>query len=258
MATGVLVVGVGRATRLLGHLALSDKTYAATIRLGQTTTTDDADGEIIEALGASHVDEAALEAAVEPLRGDIIQVPSAVSAIKIDGQRAYARVRRGEEVQLDGRPVTVSRFEVVETRSVTVDDLAVLDVDVMVDCSSGTYIRALARDLGRALGTGGHLTALRRTRVGDFTLDDVSFDGVLPELERGERYRLELISMVDTARRCFPVVEVDADTARRASHGSSLRLRVRDNPTAVLHGDVFLGLYRPDSDDSAVPVAIFC
>ena len=180
MATGVLVLGVNKATRLLTFLVGSDKAYTATIRLGQSTITDDAEGEVVATAPADRVDAEALRAAVAALTGEIEQVPSAVSAIKVDGERSYARVRAGEDVVLAARPVTVPRFEVLGTRQAEADGVPVLDVDVEVEVSSGTYVRALARDLGAALGVGGHLTALRRTRVGSFTLDQAH---TLPELE---------------------------------------------------------------------------
>jgi tRNA pseudouridine55 synthase len=167
MATGVLVLGVERATRLLGHLALDTKSYTATVRLGATTSTDDAEGEITARADAGDVTEAAVERGMAALTGDIEQVPSTVSAIKVDGKRAYARARAGEEVVLAARPVTVSAFDLDATRR----DGPHLDLDVTVECSSGTYVRALARDLGAGLGVGGHLTALRRTRVGPFRLE---------------------------------------------------------------------------------------
>ena len=167
MATGVLVVGIERATKLLGHLALTTKTYTATIRLGASTTTDDAEGEVTGGSTAAGIDEAAVLAAMAPLTGDIEQVPSSVSAIKVDGKRAHQLVREGEAVQLKPRPVHVEEFSAQALRR----DGDFLDVDVTVDCSSGTYVRALARDLGAALGVGGHLTALRRTRVGPYALD---------------------------------------------------------------------------------------
>ncbi|WP_255361996.1 tRNA pseudouridine(55) synthase TruB, partial [Mycobacterium sp. 1081908.1] len=167
MATGVLVIGVERATKILGLLTAASKSYAATIRLGQTTSTEDAEGEVLQTVPAGHVTDSQIEAAVAGLRGDIEQVPSAVSAIKVDGRRAYRLVREGQTVELAARPVRIERFEVLAVRR----DGDVIDVDVDVDCSSGTYIRALARDLGAALGVGGHLTALRRTRVGRFGLD---------------------------------------------------------------------------------------
>ena len=172
MATGVLVLGVGRSTKLLTFLVGCDKDYTATIRLGQATLTDDAEGEVTSAPGAGSTTRDDVLAAVTALTGAIEQVPSAVSAIKVKGERAYHRARAGEAVELPARPVTVARFEVGEVRPLEADGVAVLDVDVEVTVSSGTYVRALARDLGAALGTGGHLTALRRTRVGGFLIAD--------------------------------------------------------------------------------------
>lgn len=168
MATGVLVLGVERATKLLGLLTLTTKAYTATIRLGQSTTTDDAEGETLATVSALHLTDADIATRIAELTGDIEQVPATVSAIKVNGERAYARHRAGEEVRLTARPVTVSRFDVLARRDVS-DGF--VDLDVVVECSSGTYVRALARDLGAALGVGGHLTALRRTRVGPFTLE---------------------------------------------------------------------------------------
>jgi tRNA pseudouridine55 synthase len=165
MATGVLVLGIERATKLLGHLALDTKAYLATIRLGSATTTDDAQGETLSTADASAVADEAVKDGIAKLTGHIQQVPSAVSAVKVDGKRAYARVRAGEQVELAARPVEVSRFDLLATRR---EDG--LELDVMVECSSGTYVRALARDLGADLGVGGHLAALRRTRVGPFDL----------------------------------------------------------------------------------------
>lgn len=169
MATGVLVLGVERATKLLGLLTLTTKAYTATIRLGAATSTDDAEGETLATASALHVTDAEIAAGVVALTGEIQQVPATVSAIKVNGERAYARHRAGEEVKLAARPVTVSRFDVLARRDVA--DGGYVDLDVVVECSSGTYVRALARDLGAALGVGGHLTALRRTRVGPFTLE---------------------------------------------------------------------------------------
>lgn len=242
MATGVMVLGVNRATRLLGHLTLADKTYEATIRLGISTVTDDAEGDVTAAPGASGVGRDAVEAALPAFRGTITQVPSAVSAIKVDGQRAYALVRKGEQVELAGREVTVSRFEVLDVREADADGVRVLDVDVIVDCSSGTYIRALARDLGAALGTGGHLTALRRTRVGPFTVADASDDTLLP---------LDAV-----ARLCFPVVGIDDAQFADAIHGRPLPVAVGDDVTAVLHDNTLVGLYKADQG-RARPVAVF-
>jgi tRNA pseudouridine55 synthase len=164
MATGVLVIGLERATKLLGHLALERKAYLATITLGRATTTDDAEGEILSEVDGSTADEAAVRAGIEQLTGAIEQVPSSVSAVKIAGKRAYQRVREGEAVSLPPRPVTVHRFDLLALRRAE----RTTELDVLVDCSSGTYVRALARDLGAGLGVGGHLAALRRTQVGPF------------------------------------------------------------------------------------------
>src|SRR3954447_13000874 len=173
MATGVLVCGVGRGTKLLGHLALDTKAYTATIRLGAATTTDDAEGEVVSSADASDVPDAAVTAGIAALTGAIEQVPSSVSAIKVGGRRAYAMVRAGEHVELPARPVTVSEFVLLDRRAVGggAGGGGAVDLDVRVECTSGTYVRALARDLGAALGVGGHLTALHRTRVGPFTIE---------------------------------------------------------------------------------------
>ena len=218
MATGVLVLGLGRATRLLTHLVGADKEYLATVRLGVATVTDDAEGQVLSRADASGVGEEALAAAVADLTGELQQVPSAVSAIKVDGQRAYARVRAGEEVALAARPVTVRTFEVLAVRRGTDEGLAVVDADVRVECTSGTYVRALARDLGAALGTGGHLTALRRARVGGYGLDAAAD---LEALER-DGVPAHLLGMLDAARPTFALWDVDADQARRLAHGQRL------------------------------------
>jgi tRNA pseudouridine55 synthase len=219
-ATGVLVVGLGRATRLLGHLALVDKDYIATMRLGRTTVTDDADGTPDGGSDASGVTDVAVNAAVAQFRGAIQQVPSKVSAIKVEGRRAYDLVRSGSDVDLQPRPVTVHRFEILDLRRVPRDDGRgeFLDVDVDVSCSTGTYVRALARDVGAALGVGGSLTALRRTRVGPFTLDDaititddLDVAGAVLPLDR---------AVADS----FPSVVVGGERAVMVRHGRPLPL----------------------------------
>lgn len=255
MATGVLLVGVGRATRLLGHLALTDKSYDATIRLGAATTTDDAEGEVTEARGADGLEQARIEAAMASYRGRISQVPSAVSAIKVNGQRAYARVRAGEQVELAAREVTVSRFDIVRISSAPGTGSTIYtDVEATVDCSSGTYIRALARDLGRDLGVGGHLTALRRTRVGPFTLAEPHLPPEALDVPDGSP--VPLLSPAEVARRCFPVVELDEATAVGVRHGQPLAQPVPADPTALLADGELLALYRPKGD-GATPVAVF-
>lgn len=221
MATGVLVLGVNKGTKLLTFLVGCDKDYTATIRLGQATNTDDADGEVTDARGAGGVTDEQIAAAVADLTGEIAQVPSTVSAIKIDGQRAYARARAGEDVTLAARPVTVSRFDVLARRDDVVDGLAVTDLDVAVTVSSGTYVRALARDLGAALGTGGHLTALRRTRVGGFEESAAHTLDALAGLSEGEA-PLPVLPLADVARRSFPVRELTEDDARALSYGARI------------------------------------
>lgn len=213
MATGLLVIGIEGATRLLTYIVGADKTYAATIRLGQTTGTDDAEGEVVAVAAPEAWDavtDDAVSAGIASLTGAISQVPSAVSAIKVDGRRAYDRVRAGEEVVLAARDVVVSRFDLLETRR----GEGFIDLDVIVDCSSGTYIRSLARDLGAGLGVGGHLTALRRTRVGPFEVAGaVGLDTLegAPTLTPGE-----------AAGRILPVLEMSSDDARDLRHGKRL------------------------------------
>ncbi|QBJ98155.1 tRNA pseudouridine(55) synthase TruB [Rhodococcus sp. ABRD24] len=214
MATGVLVLGVERATKLLGLLALTTKSYRATIRLGQSTSTDDAEGEVRSTADAAPITDEEIAAEVERLTGDIQQVPASVSAIKVDGQRAHALIRAGEEVTLAARPVTVSRFEVLARRDVPgVGGGAYVDLDVDVDCSSGTYIRALARDLGAALGVGGHLTALRRTKVGPFTLEH---SRTLEQLADDPAVSLDIDQAAQTA---FPHRQINAAEAEAISQG---------------------------------------
>jgi tRNA pseudouridine55 synthase len=213
MATGVLVLGIGKATRLLNHLVLTDKAYTATIRFGMATTTDDAEGEAISGSSAAALDAADVVSALAALTGPIDQVPSAVSAIKVDGKRAYQRVRAGEQVELAARPVLISRLDVVAERHLH----DYLDVDVEVECSSGTYVRAIARDAGAALGVGGHLTALRRTRVGPFPLAAARTLDQLAELP--DPVLLPLTTAVRTA---LPVRDVDAAEATALSYGKAL------------------------------------
>jgi tRNA pseudouridine55 synthase len=249
MATGVLVVGVGAATRLLTHLVLTDKAYAATIRLGQATVSDDADGDVVAQVSAAHVSESAVRAAMVAFTGDIGQVPSAVSAIKTDGRRAYERVRAGESVELAARPVTVSRFDAVSFARPAPD---LLDVEVLVECSSGTYVRALARDLGAALGVGGHLTALRRTRVGPFEIDAARTLEQLAALD--DPVTLPLAAAVRVA---MPVRQVDAAEVRELSFGRALApLGISGVHAAIGAGEHVVALLR-EVDGQARPVAVF-
>ncbi|MEU9402652.1 tRNA pseudouridine(55) synthase TruB [Streptomyces sp. SID4985] len=218
MATGVLVLGVERATKLLGHLALTEKEYLGTIRLGQNTVTDDAEGEITSSADASQVTRDAIDAGVAKLTGEIMQVPSKVSAIKIDGVRSYKRAREGEEFEIPARPVTVSSFAVYDVRDAVAEDgTPVLDLVVSVVCSSGTYIRALARDLGADLGVGGHLTALRRTRVGPYKIDSAR---TLDQLQA----ELTMMPVAEAATAAFPRWNVDAKRARLLRNGVRLEM----------------------------------
>jgi tRNA pseudouridine55 synthase len=245
MATGVLVLGVNRATRLLGHLMLTEKAYDATVRLGVATTTDDAEGEVIETASTAGLDETAVRAALTGFVGEIEQVPTAVSAIKVDGKRAYQRVRDGEDVQLKARPVTVHELVVHDVRR----EGDHLDVAISVRCSSGTYIRAIARDLGARLGVGGHLTALRRTAVGPY---DLGTARTLDQL--GEEFAL--MPIAEAARRAFPARELDEAHAADVRVGRPLDLAV-DGVTAVFDpAGEFLALYEP-RNGAAKPVAVF-
>lgn len=257
MATGVLVLGVGRATRLLGHLALHDKEYAATIRFGASTVTDDRDGEVLQVAPAAAVqalDLADIEQALQRLVGTIAQRPSAVSAIKVGGRRAYDRVRGGEDVELAPRTVLVSRIDVREVRW----SPDAVDVDIEVECSTGTYIRAIARDAGADLGVGGHLIALRRTRVGPFGLDAaVTLEALA---ETGER---ALLPMGEAAARCFPVWRVDAADADDVAHGRRIPWAgpaggsgSRPGPVAIVDPDGGLLALATDDDGLARYLAV--
>lgn len=222
-ASGVLVLGIGPMTRLLGHLTHADKEYLATIRLGRSTATDDAEGEVLETAGAANLDLRDLDLQVRRLTGPIHQRPSAVSAIKVDGRRAHERVRAGEDVVLPEREVTVHTFEVLAVRvGIAVDDgTTCCDVDVRVSCSAGTYVRALARDLGAALGTGGHVTALRRTRSGCFSLDDAhTLDDLAATAEEGQP--LVALAPRAAAMRALAWQQVDQATAERIRSGARM------------------------------------
>jgi tRNA pseudouridine55 synthase len=250
MATGVLVVGVEKATRLLGYLTLTQKQYEATIRLGQSTSTDDAEGELTKTASAKDVSPETITTAVAELTGEIQQVPPAVSAIKVDGQRAYKLTRAGAAPELKPRPVTVYEFTVTDVRPA--GDL--LDVDATVRCSSGTYIRALARDLGCKLGTGGHLTALRRTRVGGYGLDAARTLDQLAE-------RFEVMPLAEAAAAAFPRRDLSADEARRLAHGGRLPAGPPGtgtaSPTAAFAPDGSLVALLAEQDGQARPLVVF-
>jgi len=259
MATGVLVVGVEKATRLLGYLTLTEKEYAATIRLGQSTSTDDAEGEITGTASAACVSAAVLTqhqlaTAIAGLTGEIQQVPPAVSAIKVDGQRAYRLTRAGAAPELKARPVTVHEFAITAVRR----HGELVDVDATVRCSSGTYIRALARDLGAALGTGGHLTRLRRTRVGGYGVQDAR---TLEQLAR----RFEVLPLAEAASAAFPRRDLTADEARRLANGGRLAPAVTTDqahpaetgPTAAYAPDGTLIALVTEEAGQARPLVVF-
>lgn len=244
MATGVLVLGLGRATRLLGHLTLTDKAYDATIRLGASTVTDDAEGEVVERRDASGVTDQALADVVRALTGPIRQVPSSVSAVKVDGVRSYARVRKGQDVALTARPVLVSRFEVLARRGD--------DVDVAVVCSSGTYVRALARDIGSALGVGAHLTALRRTRVGPFGLEQAH------TLEQLAAATDDAVVPLDAAVAvAFPQRVLSEQEALALSYGRKLAATGREGVVGAFAPDGRCIALVQDTQDAARAVVVF-
>ena len=286
MATGVLVVGINKATRLLTYIVGTSKTYEATIRLGSTTVTDDAEGEVTHTESADGVTDEAIEAGIAKLRGPIEQVPSSVSAIKVNGERAYARVRSGEDVKLAPRPVTIHTFGVHAIRrgtlqpqapadtdkidavtsdadtsdsmtsdAVAYDAVTYVDVDVTVRCSSGTYIRALARDLGAGLGVGGHLTALRRSSVGPYNLEQAR---TLEELAED----LQVLDIADAARALMPVRELSAAEAVELSFGRRIPASVDGghtlaDPAAAFAPDGTLVALLSDAGRYAKPVLVF-
>lgn len=261
MATGVLVLGVNRATRLLTFLVGCDKTYSATVRLGEATVTDDAEGTVTSSADASAVGRDAISAAVATLTGPISQVPSSVSAIKVSGERAYARVRQGKDVELASRAVFVHRFDVLDVRP----QGPVLDVDIEVEVTSGTYVRALARDLGTRLGVGGHLTALRRTRVGHFDLAHATDLGLLASAPGRvgihpdpDATQVRLLPMGDAARAQFLVHEVTVEEARALSHGQRIPSALKGQSlVAALAPDGTLVAMLDESRDQARPHVVF-
>jgi tRNA pseudouridine55 synthase len=247
MATGVLVLGIERATKLLGHLALDRKAYLSTIRLGSSTTTDDAEGEVLSTVDSvDAVRDGDIHAGIAALTGEVSQVPSAVSAVKIDGKRAYARVRAGERVEIPARPVTVYRFDLLGLRR----EPAWIDIDVLVECSSGTYVRALARDLGAGLGIGGHLTVLRRTMVGPFGLKMAK---TLAQLESEPVLSLDLDAAVGVA---FPRRDVDNGEARAVRHGQRLPAGGIDGTYGVFDRDGHAIALAVDDGSTARPLVV--
>lgn len=261
MATGVLVLGVGKGTKLLTFLVGADKEYTATIRLGQATITDDAEGEVTSVGVVGSIDRAALDAGIATLTGDIQQVPSSVSAIKINGERSYARVRAGEEVELAARPVTVSRFEVLDVRPGDADGHPVLDVDVLVEVSSGTYVRALARDLGVHLGSHGHLTALRRTRVGGLTLEHAHTLEELTALREdgGDDAVMPLTPLEEAAAAALTTRALTEGQARALGYGQRIESAQpgRGEPVAALAPDGSLVAVLDESQATARAHVVF-
>jgi tRNA pseudouridine55 synthase len=250
MATGVLVVGIERATRLLTYLVGADKSYQATMRLGIGTLTDDREGTVTSRPGLDALGIEAIDAPAARLRGAIQQVPSSVSAIKVDGKRSYARVREGENVVLEPRPVTVHSFVVLAVRPGADGDVPVLDVDVEVVCSSGTYVRALARDLGASLGSAGHLLSLRRTRVGPYGIERAHTLEVLDET-------FSILSIADAARAAFVTRDLSAEEARRLAHGQRLEAsELGPGPVAAYAPDGSLVALIADAGLTARPLVV--
>jgi tRNA pseudouridine55 synthase len=231
MATGLLLLGVDSGTKLLTFLVGADKTYEARIRLGQSTVSDDAEGEVLSSTSALHLNRAVIETEIAKLIGRISQVPSAVSAIKVDGKRAYDLVREGKEVELKSREVEVSRFELVSEIAI-VDEF--LEFDVVVDCSSGTYIRALARDLGESLGVGGHLRALRRTRIGEYQIEKASTLDQDPVL----------LGLTEAAAKIYPIAELTDQQAIDLVHGKRLAISSTGMLSAIYKGKL-IGILEP-------------
>ncbi|MDQ0769845.1 tRNA pseudouridine55 synthase [Pseudarthrobacter defluvii] len=257
MATGVLVLGINKATRLLTYIVGTSKTYTATIRLGQSTVTDDAEGEVTATTSAAGITDQEIYDGVAALTGQIQQVPSSVSAIKVNGERAYARVRSGEDVKLAARPVTIHRFDVHAIRRDAAE--GAVDLDVTVECSSGTYIRALARDLGNALGVGGHLTSLRRTQVGPYSLEQAR---TLEQLAD----ELDILDMSLAARALMPNRELTVEETAEISFGRRIAAgtapgtpgaATAEHPAAGFAPDGSLVALLADSGSYAKPVLVF-
>ena len=244
MATGVLVVGLGRATRLLGHLASTEKAYDATIRFGEVTTTDDAEGETLARTSTEHLSETQVREALAGFVGELDQVPSSVSAVKVGGRRSYDRVRAGEEVTLPARRVVIHALDVTAVRRAG----EWVDADVSLRCSSGTYVRAIARDAGAVLGVGGHLTALRRTAVGSFTLSEAR---TLDELTDS----FAVVPIAEAARRSFPAYDLDEDAAQAVRVGRTLPVQLTGMTAMFDPAGELLALYEP-REEGARPVAV--
>ena len=248
MATGMLVIGVGRATRLLGFFTSHEKEYLGTVCLGVSTTTDDSQGEILKVTSTAQLNQSMILETIREFRGPIMQQPSAVSAIKIDGRRAYARVRDGEEVVIPPRSVVIHDLEILKISRNQESDT--FDVELRVVCSAGTYIRALARDIGSNLGVGGHLTALRRTRSG-------VFDTMVPmtQLQEDPKY----LDLSDSIRKAFPVVTLSLEDSSKARNGVRLPtpIDVESGNVGVFDSTGFaIGIF-DNSDSELKPLVVF-
>lgn len=249
MATGVLVLGFGNGTRLLQYITNGDKSYTATIVLGASTVTDDFEGEVLTTATEQQLDgttDEQIHKELSIMRGEIKQRPSSVSAVKVDGERAYARVRAGEDVHLPTREVTISQLDIKAIRR----SGRMIEIDIEVTCSAGTYIRAIARDCGAALGVGGHLSALRRTRVATFTLDQ-AFS--IEQIKSGDFLPL---SLAEVAQATFPVREISSEEARELTFGRALTLGSSNEVTAAMAQGRLLALLS-NRDGSARPIAVF-
>ena len=247
MATGVLVLGFGNGTRLLQYITDGDKSYTATIVLGASTVTDDHEGEILISTDAHAVDDAEVMRILSEMVGVISQRPSSVSAVKVDGERAYDRVRAGEVFELAARTVTISSLQVLDIRHLE----STTEVDIDVTCSAGTFIRAIARDLGDELKVGGHLRALRRTRVAGFALD------VATSIEDLKAKKFTALHLTDVARRTFDARELTVEEVRELSYGRPLLPSAKDGIVAGISGDNELIALLKNESDKAKPVAVF-
>jgi tRNA pseudouridine55 synthase len=247
MATGILVLGFNNGTRLLQYITDGDKTYQATVVLGIATVSDDADGEIVSRSDVSQITDSQIEVELAKMRGVIMQRPSSVSAVKVDGERAYDRVRAGENVELASRQVTISQLDILAIRHLA----TTIDIDIEVTCSAGTYIRAIARDCGSALNVGGHLSSLRRSRVAGFTLEGAVS---LEQLKRGE---FTTLALADVARTVFVVRELALDERQELSFGRPLSANPTDEIYAAMSGTNDLIALLANKDGFAKPIAVF-
>ncbi len=247
MATGVLVLGINNGTRLLQYISDGDKSYQATVVLGASTITDDVQGEVISVADTSNITNAQIEMEFSKLRGTIMQRPSSVSAVKIDGQRAYARVRSGQEVILPQREVTISQLDILAIRKFENG----IEIDIQVTCSSGTFIRAVARDVGMGLGVGGHLNSLRRSRVARFSLDMAV---TIEQLKNGD---FTILDLAEVARVIFPVRQIGLDEKMELSFGRPLESNLNDQIFAGITGANELVALLQNLNGQAKPLIVF-